>query len=158
MKQSEPIKRSHQLAPLSREHHDALVFLLRIKQGLKNGTPIKIISEYINWFWTNNLNNHFQQEERLLLPHLSSDNELASQLKTEHKTIRDLASRELSESDIVTLSNVLNVHIRFEERILFPHIERKIAIDQLNNIFEQLDHPVQCQNSWDNKFWRYKKQ
>jgi hemerythrin-like domain-containing protein len=158
MKQPEPIKRSEQLAPLSREHHDALVFLLRIKQGSKNGTPIRIISEYINWFWANNLNNHIQQEERLLLPHLSHDDELARQLKSEHSTIRDLASRELSESEVVGFSNVLNAHIRFEERILFPHIERKISIDQLNKIFEQLDRPVQCQTGWHNNFWRNKKQ
>jgi hemerythrin-like domain-containing protein len=158
MNPSKPIKRSKQLAPFSREHHDALVFLLRIKQGLKNGTAAAMISEYIHWFWTNNLETHFKQEERLLLPHLPEADKLAKQLKDEHESIRALIGGQLDLHAIEQFSNVLNAHIRFEERELFPHIESKVPSDHLNEIFEQLDRPVQCQTSWMSKFWTSKKQ
>ena len=41
MEEIKPLKRSKELAPLSREHHDGLLFAWKIKQGLANGTPIK---------------------------------------------------------------------------------------------------------------------
>src|SRR5262245_35469465 len=109
-----PIKRSKQLAPLSREHHEALVFLLRLKQGSRNKTSTKVMSDYIKWFWTNNLKNHFDQEEALLLPRLDATDNMATQLKDEHQTIRSLLSKELSAADIHSFSDLLNTHIRFE--------------------------------------------
>lgn len=157
MKEPKPIKRSQQLAPLSRDHHDALVFLLRIKQGLKNATATTAISDYINWFWTNNLKNHFEQEENLLLPYLPANDKLARQLAEEHQAIRSLISRKLSENEIVRLTELLNSHIRFEERQLFPHIEQNVSAGELNEIFKQLDHPTQCQTNWSNKFWLSRK-
>jgi hemerythrin-like domain-containing protein len=153
MKETKPIKRSQQLAPLSREHHDALVFLLRIKQGLKNGTDPTILCDYIHWFWNNNLKDHFDHEEELLLPQLPTDDQLAIQLKNEHQTIRSLISKDLDKDQIVPFTDLLNAHIRFEERELFPHIERKVAMQVLNEIFKKLDQPVQCQTSWKIKFW-----
>ncbi|HET9824488.1 MAG TPA: hemerythrin domain-containing protein [Chitinophagaceae bacterium] len=157
MSKDQPIKRSAQLAPLSREHHEALVFLLRIKTGLKNGTHIQVISDYINWFWINNLKEHFDQEEKLLLPTLAANDELAIQLKKEHQAIRAIVSGDLDKMQIMLLSDLLNAHIRFEERLLFPHIEQRISVLKLNEIFRQLDRPVQCQTSWTNTFWMRKK-
>ena len=144
------------MAPLSREHHDALVFLLRLKQGLKNGTTSSLMADYIKWFWTNNLKHHFDQEEKLLLPALNDANELATRLKNEHQTIRSLISKELNEVEIALFSESLNAHIRFEERELFPYIEKRISIDELNDIFSKLDQPLQCQTSWKQEFWTNK--
>jgi len=155
MKETRPIKRTKQLAPLSREHHDALVFLLRLKQGLKNGTASSLISDYVKWFWTNNLKHHFEQEETLLLPALNEGDEMATRLKSEHQTIRSLVSKTLNETDTALLSELLNAHIRFEERELFPYIEKKLSMAQLNEIFGELDHPVKCQTSWEHAFWTH---
>lgn len=152
MKETKPIKRSQQLAPLSREHHDALVFLSRIKQGLKNDADSTIICDYIHWFWNNNLKDHFEHEEELLLPHLPADDQLAIQLKNEHQTIRSLVSKELNKDQILQFADLLNAHIRFEERELFPHVEKRVSMQVLNEIFKKLDHPVQCHN-WKVKFW-----
>ena len=154
MKEKGPIKRSQQLAPFSREHHEALVFIQRVKQGLKNGTAFAILRDYINWFWTNSLKNHFDKEEQLLLPQLSAGDNLGLQLIKEHQDIRNIVSKELSEMQIVLFADILNAHIRFEERVLFPHIERSIPLNALNMIFEQLDHPIECATSWKNKFWK----
>ena|SRR5215471_18795397 len=151
----QPIKRSKQLAPFSREHHDALVFLLRIKQGLKNGTGTTVISEYVKWFWDNNLKKHFDEEEALLLPHLDTADKLATQLKNEHRAIRKLVAKELAVSEIALFSELLNAHIRFEERTFFPYVEKVISIDHLNDIFSKLDRPVECQ-PWKHAFWAAK--
>jgi len=156
-KQMQPIKRSKQLAPFSREHHEALIFLLRIKQGLKNGTAISVISDYIKWFWANHLKHHFEQEDMLLLPNLSAGDEMATRLKNEHETIRSIVSKELKEKDIALFSDQLNAHIRFEEREFFPYAEKKIPIGQLNDIFSKLDHDIQCQTTWEQAFWANKR-
>jgi hemerythrin-like domain-containing protein len=152
MKEIKPVKRSKQLAPLSREHHDALMFIWKIKEGLKNGTPPAIISGYINWYWKNNLQNHFEQEEKLLLPHLPVNDDLAAQLKKEHETIRRLINK-MDDSSATLLADTLNAHIRFEERQLFPHVERVVSTEQLNEIFGQLAHQPQCETQWSNSFW-----
>lgn len=156
MKEIQPLKRSKQLAPLSREHHDALLFIWKIKQGLKKGTQGRIILDYITWYWKNNLKNHFEQEEKLLLPHLSAHDDLAKQLKMEHKTICQLAN-EIDDNSILSFANVLNAHIRFEERQLFPHIEKKVSPNDLNQIFQELDGVPQCETQWKNEFWVSKK-
>src|SRR5213079_1132254 len=127
---------------------DALVFLLRLKQGLQNGTASSLMSEYVKWFWTDDLKHHFDQEETLLLPVLNEEDEMAARLKKEHQTIRSLVSKKLNEMEIALLSELLNSHIRFEERELFPHIEQRATAEELNEIFKQLDHPTQCQTGW----------
>jgi hypothetical protein len=61
-----PIKRSKELVPLSKEHHGSLLFGWKIKQGLRNGTDPKIIAQFIEWFWQNELQDHFKKEEQVL--------------------------------------------------------------------------------------------
>ena len=155
MKETKPIKRSKQLTPFSHEHHDALLFIWNIKQGLKNKTAIETISGYVRWFWKNHLKEHFDQEEKLLLPYLQG-NEMGRRLKREHAAIRNLAASARAEESFASLAEMLNAHIRFEERQLFPHIEKIASIDQLNRIFEQLQQSPQCTATWDKKFWKTK--
>ena len=44
MEEIKPLKRSKELAPLSREHHDGLLFAWKIKQGLANGNASLIFN------------------------------------------------------------------------------------------------------------------
>jgi len=156
MKEAKPIKRSKQLAPFSRDHHDTLLFIWKIKQGFKNKTSTEIIGAYAQWFWNNHMKEHFDQEEKLLLPHLHG-NELGIRLKKEHETIRNLVMNAMNETSISLLATTLNDHIRFEERQLFPLIEEKVSPDELDRIFEQLDHQKQCESEWSNRFWTKQK-
>lgn len=148
-----PIKRSAQLAPLSRDHHEGLLLVWKIRQGLKNGTHAAEIASYVHWFWNNHLQLHFSQEEHLLLPHLPESDEMAMQLKTEHDEIRELVAGILDASSLALLADRMNDHIRFEERKLFPHIEKELSANQLNNIYKQLDHQSHCPEKWENEFW-----
>ena len=155
-KEVKPIKRSKQLTPLSKDHHDGLLFAWKIKQGLKNGADIKLIAEYVQWFWKNHLEEHFREEEQILAPHLPADNELLSRMIDEHHEIEAMVHINENIPDEAMLGNLaqaIDDHIRFEERELFPYAEKAIPEKELNLIFEQLSkEPVQCEK-WEHEFW-----
>lgn len=153
MAKIQPVKRSKQLVKLSRDHHDALLFTWKIKQGLKNEVSLNRIINYIDWFWTNHLKDHFDEEEKILLPYLAGDDELADQLKAEHASIRNLIS-EKNEESIRSLVDILNDHIRFEERKFFPHLEKLLSDQQLDKIAIQLQDQPHCKNDWLDEFWK----
>ena len=151
-----PIKRSKQLTPLSKDHHDGLLFAWKIKQGLKNGADIKLIGEYVQWFWKNHLEEHFREEEQILAPHLPADNELLKRMIDEHREIEAMVHINENIPDKTLLNNLaqaIDDHIRFEERELFPYAETIIPENELNLIYEQLSkQPVQCEK-WAKEFW-----
>jgi len=156
MDETKPIKRSKELAPLSREHHDGLLFAWKINQGLANNTPVETMCNYTRWFWANHIKPHFKDEENVLAKFLAIDNPLVLQMKKEHVQIRDLVISLDKEPDISTLkilSEFLNKHIRFEERQLFPFVEETLTPDQLNSIYEQLVVEPHCDTEWRDEFW-----
>lgn len=152
-----PIKRSPQLAPLSREHHDGLLFAWKIKQGIENRASLDVMRKFTVWFWKHHIKPHFFQEEKILLPYLQDNDPLATRLHEEHDYIRELILGLDDEADhrtLVILSDLLNRHIRFEERELFVHLEKILTPEQLENIFTQLEkHPVHCEQEWKDEFW-----
>lgn len=152
-----PIKRSPQLAPLSREHHDGLLFAWKIKQGIENKTPLELLRKYTLWFWKHHIKPHFFQEEKILLPCMPAHHLLAVKLLEDHDHIRELilgVDDVADQRSFVILSDLLNTHIRFEERELFPYLEETLSPEQLNKVFTQLeDHPVHCEQEWKEEFW-----
>ena len=159
-KEIKPIKRSKQLTPLSKDHHDGLLFAFKIKQGLKIGADIKLIAEYVQWFWTNHLEEHFREEEQILAPHLPADNELLKQMFDEHQNIEAMVHINENIPDgalLQSLAQAIDDHIRFEERVLFPYAEKAIPEKELNLIYEQLpNEKAQCEK-WGREFWVKKK-
>ena len=154
---AKPIKRSKQLAPLSREHHDGLLFAWKIRQGIANHTPLEDLRGYTMWFWRHHVKPHFFQEEKILLPHIPEDHPLRHRLIEEHEHIRELILGLDDEADKRTLHilcDLLDKHIRFEERELFVYLEKNLEPGKLNEIFELLEkHPVHCESEWKNEFW-----
>ena len=55
--------RSRQLAPLSREHEDGMLFITRIREGLGKYS-IERLSHYTRWYWKNHIRPHFFHEEK----------------------------------------------------------------------------------------------
>lgn len=152
-----PIKRSHQLAPLSREHHDGLLFAWKIKQGLENRTSVELLRKFSMWYWRNHIKPHFYQEEKILIPYMPEGHEMAIQLKEEHDHIRELILEIDKQPDIQSLKilcDLLNKHIRFEERELFKYLEELLSKEQLDIVFNELEkHPVSCETEWTEEFW-----
>jgi len=157
MENAKPIKRSEQLAPLSREHHDGLLFAWKIRQGIANHTPLEQMRNYAMWFWRNHIKPHFFQEEKILLPHLPQDNSLRQRLVDEHEHIRELIlglDEEADKRTLTILCDLLDKHIRFEERELFVYLEEQLGKDKLDDIHVLLEkYPVRCDTEWKDEFW-----
>jgi len=156
MEEIKPLKRSKELAPLSREHHDGLLFAWKIKQGIANGTSIETLCNYARWFWTNHLKSHFTDEETVLVKFLPADNPLVLQMFQEHAQIRELIislDKEPVSNSLKLLAEHINNHIRFEERKLFVYVENTLTQEQLDGIYKELPHELHCDTEWEVEFW-----
>ena len=53
---------------------------------------------------------------------------------------------------------MLYEHVRYEERDLFPHLERKLSKEQLENIGEQIEkhHQTSLRDLYEDQFWNIK--
>lgn len=152
------MKRHKNIQPLSRDHHFGLLFCWKIRKGLTNQTEIERINHYINYFWNFHLHQHFIAEETILFNTIkdklcddgfSQHAEIASQLhkinsfqKTDSKAYRDLA-------------DLIDAHIRFEERILFPHLEKMLSPNQMTIIGLELEqwHNEPLEEEYKDEFW-----
>lgn len=154
--QHQPIKRSAELAPLSRDHHEGLLFVWKIRQGLKKGVEARLISSYVQWFWENHLQAHFRHEEELLAPSLPSE-PMVERMIDEHQEIEAMVRINESIADaglLEQLAGLVNDHIRFEERELFPLAEKTIPQERLQQIQAQLDAaPTGECPAWKEEFW-----
>src|SRR6476659_2773550 len=136
-----PIKRNLNIVQLSKDHHFGLLFCWKIQEGIKHHIAINRISSYVEFFWSHHLIHHFKEEEDLLLNIIEDD--LCDKAKIEHFTIIEEINkicngknREISH--FLHLVKLLNQHIRFEERVLFPHLELMLSDQQLTAIGNQL--------------------
>ncbi|MGZ5191229.1 MAG: hemerythrin domain-containing protein [Flavisolibacter sp.] len=154
--ETNPIKRSHQLAPLSREHHQVLLFVWKIKQGLKYNVNTETIASYCNWFWETHLKSHFKEEEISLTKILASDHPMMMKMLDDHRAIESKINQ-LSECATVVglkrLAQIITYHIRYEERELFNYIEQIASPGQLDEIFQPNSIIEKEYQEWDNHFW-----
>lgn len=157
MDEKKPLHRSIELQPLSREHHDGLQFVWKLRQGLNNHIDIMRLRDYVNWYWKNHIRAHFFQEEKVLIPYLPLGHSMTDQLKKEHSFIRELTiliDREVDREDIKQLATLIESHIRWEERCLFQFLEERLSQEQLTEIFEKLnDHPILLKEEYKDVFW-----
>ena len=154
---NQPIKRSSYVVALSRDHHTGLLFCWKIKEGLKKGTSPDRIANYARFFWEEHLKEHFQEEEILLFN--QHDNELTRRGKAEHRSLenhfRMIAEGRLQEPNYFAFAEQLIAHIRFEERELFPYLEKALAVPVLAAIEEILFklHRRPFEDNYPDEFW-----
>lgn len=133
------MKRNKNLIELSRDHHHGLLLGWKIKQGFKRKVALSEIAEYIVHFAEEALFPHFDEEENQVLIYLDKEDDLRKQVIEEHAEIRELikqisVNRLTDTSAFLGLADKLEAHIRFEERILFPHMENTLSEEQLDEI------------------------
>ena len=151
-----PIKRSSSLTPLSREHHDGLLFAWKVRQGTRKGIAIERIIAFCNWFWENDLKEHFRKEEKAFDRLLHSEHPMWQRMIAEHRHITRLFSqlgRTTTPNDLELLATGLSDHIRFEERQLFNELEKVAAPEDLRNSVEL--HEARICEEWGDVFWNY---
>lgn len=131
------MKRSQALASLSRDHHQALSIAQRMRRAGDGAAGAALFLT----FWAEDGQAHFRIEEEVLLPSWAAlgtvDEAAAARLAREHLEIRTaaLALAELPELERVrSLGGRLANHVRFEERKLFPLIERDLGPEDLKRL------------------------
>lgn len=123
------MKRSPTLRQLSREHHTALSLALRIAKATDPVARDKLLAS-VPVLFSGELEPHFQEEERSLLPQLAQAGETALVARTlgDHAQLRALAAA-IAGGDAAALApfgSLLQAHVRFEERELFVVAERRL--------------------------------
>lgn len=153
-----PIKRHEALKALSREHHHGLLLSWKIREGLKRDIDPARIKRYTDWFWNAHLKSHFEIEEKYVFSILPADHELVVQALSEHRQLEELFHSSLQNSeDLTSLATTLDQHIRFEERMLFGHIQEVATPDQLKLVEKHHSgSDSNCEN-WDDEFWKTSK-
>ena len=136
------MKRSPELTPLSHDHHQALFVAL----GLKRAEDPSAGAAYLDFMETAG-EEHFRIEETLLLPWWiahdpTADVEWANRVITEHLELRAAGCALRADKPTVEalreLGEKLESHVRFEERELFPRIERGLDADSLQELARQM--------------------
>jgi hemerythrin-like domain-containing protein len=122
------VKRSEELAPLSRDHHQGLFAALKLRRGAPGAREVFLR------FWVDG-QRHFAIEEALLLPalarHVPADHEAIVRVLVEHVDLRRRAADIEADRELTELGDRLHAHIRHEEDVLFPLIERTLPHDEL---------------------------
>ncbi|THF67021.1 hemerythrin HHE cation-binding protein [Pseudothauera nasutitermitis] len=114
------MKRDRRLVHLSREHHAAL----RLGRYLLKGGASAALCEQADA-----LAAHFTEEERTLLPLLEANGQhtLARRLTGEHAMLAGLFAHAKQGRGEAEAGQALIDHVRFEERELFPAVERLLG-------------------------------
>lgn len=129
------------LIPLSQDHHHGLALALRCrKQALGQIKPmglkgLKERAQELRDFFADNLVVHFRAEEEVLFPQMRAlvpeSEAILEQLIRDHQQIRAAIPRLEGEAGlgklVFDLGDLLERHIRKEERELFPLFEQHIG-------------------------------
>ncbi|MEW5975444.1 MAG: hemerythrin domain-containing protein [Acidobacteriota bacterium] len=136
-------RRHDSLIPLSREHHYGLMVCLRIHRGLpQHGSDkawLKDRARKAVAFFETGLVAHFRAEEEVVFPAMTMFSGAAAtlqQLTEEHRKLEGLIDRlraapvnELG-GLLAEFADLLEDHIRTEERVLFPVYEEQVSPQQ----------------------------
>jgi hemerythrin-like domain-containing protein len=150
------MKRHESLHPLSQHHHFALIQVWEMRQALKQAgakrvAAVRAVARKFVRFWKNAGHLHFREEEEVLLPayarhaRLDQDKDVMRML-AEHAVIRGLIvqvengleSSEVSEEDVGTLAQTLYDHVRLEENVIFPRVEKILGEEELRAVGKRL--------------------
>ena len=144
------MKRVEQLQDLSRDHHQGLVIARKATRAAAAGEmSVARAWAMVERRFAAELEPHFGLEEEYLLPVLESAGmeDWADRVRAEHAQLRALTveGAERSADSLGAFGQLLEQHIRFEERELFESAQGRIdaaAFDRLSAAC--LLHPRTC--------------
>lgn len=151
-----PIKRNENIVKLSKDHHASLMFCWKLRQGIKHHTDEKRLVAYVDYFWNHHFSEHFREEEEILFAPLQD--ELIKKAIADHRQvqafIKTLNDPGISNpyATLAALANLVDEHVRYEERVLFPHLEKELSERQLEEIGKQLPENA-IKDNFEDAFW-----
>jgi hemerythrin-like domain-containing protein len=138
------MKRHPALAPLSRDHHHALVLARRLRHADEDDAAAAARAFIEHWEGEERL--HFRLEEEVLLPayaaHRDPDHPAIIRTLLDHVLIRRDVDRLATGADPAVLHEVgarLAEHVRLEENELFPLVERTVPESALTELGKRLE-------------------
>jgi hypothetical protein len=127
------MKRIAALRDLSDDHHVALLLAQRCRRN-----PLGAWPDVMETF-RGHIEPHFRIEEDHLVPALEAlgENELVTRIRKDHAAIRALVqAAEPDRAGIVRFGEMLEAHVRFEEREVFEETQHRLASSALRSIAE----------------------
>jgi hemerythrin-like domain-containing protein len=147
------MKRASELRDLSDHHHQGLVNARRLRTAAagEESTPLEKTAETFLKFWREETTAHFREEEEVLLPVLAGYGGEVGQgpvteMLAQHAQIRGLVMQLSDEvrngavrsETLKSMGELLETHIRLEEREVFPMIEEVLPEEGLKEITSRL--------------------
>ncbi len=147
-----PMARRHPaLIPLSHDHHHGLALALRCRKhalgqlGPGDAASTEACAAEVARFFDENLTAHFEAEETILFPLMEihqESRELVARLEREHRRFRELVTRPADPGGrrkfLFDFGDLLEQHIRSEERQLFPAFERLVPAAEIKRAGDEI--------------------
>lgn len=134
------MKRVSELRELSVDHHHGLVLARKAKQASKSEDEILVsaVWEEVEKMFISNLEPHFQIEETLIVPNLKlkGGEKLFIRFYEDHERLRKFikpGSKKTAKA-LRSFGEILEEHIRFEERELFEVAQKYLSQKILTSI------------------------
>jgi hemerythrin-like domain-containing protein len=125
------INSRRELAWFCRDHYNGLMVVCTIRRQLRLKIDAHAIAAYIKQEFNDNIEKHFYEEERWLFPKLQVKDVLRVPAEQQHAALRKIVRTMDVAEDITAaageFADMLEEHIRFEERTLFPHLEQQLS-------------------------------
>jgi len=138
MKKQNPIKRNAAFVEFSKDHHFGLLLVWRIRRDLRRSVPKEQISNYVLEYCDKDLKVHFSEEEANIFSKLLPGEPLRQQAESEHRRIHNLIDSIRQEREngelLMEFAEVLEAHIRFEERTLFNYLQDEMTPAELEEL------------------------
>jgi len=139
--------RHETLIPLTHDHHHALAQAKKLHDVGKmtdQGERRNLANDFLNFYFGRAVR-HFHEEEELFFAPLIDEPEardLVLRAVSDHLRIhalvrtvkRQLTDGEADQETLGEISRILTEHVRFEEKELFPLVERLIPEEQLEDL------------------------
>lgn len=158
-----PIRRHPSLVALSKDHHFGLLLCWKIRTGFSTNVDPQRMQKYVQYYFSEHLFEHFAWEERIVFTLLEEQNPLVKKALSQHRKLRKLHDQleskpEKREVILGLIEELLESHIRFEERELFNHIQEVCSEAELAKLGSEINNEhITFKDEWNDVFWDKKK-
>lgn len=152
------LKRHPALQDYSREHHDELLLIWKIREGLRKNISTKRIVDYCIHHYNEFTLFHMANEEKYILTKLPESDNDKIKILSDHVKIKELVN-ELSDNNsandgtLTEFANKMEEHIRFEERTFFPKLQNNFS-DEVIKSMQFAAKNIEDSKEWKDEFWK----
>ena len=145
------MKRAAELRSLSDDHHHGLVQARRLRTAALERTDVSDVASAFLEFWQRETCAHFRKEEEVLVPVFARHGgnparQPVAEMLAQHARIRGLvmqlgdevAAGDVRPQTLGCMGELLEAHIRLEERQVFPLVEEILADAELEEVASRL--------------------